>query len=255
MTFEFESTAPVLGTPVAMTRYEDAVRMILECAAEADRAYLVAAANTHLVTLASRSREYAAALAKFDFIVPDGMPLIWYLNFLEGADLTDRVYGPELMSRCLAASGTEQRHFFLGSSDTMRERLQEVLQRRFPELTIVGGYSPPFGDWDDAEDAKICRAIRRSEAQLVWVGLGCPRQEEFLARMKDRLPWGVYLAVGAAFSLISGAVPQAPKFLQKRGLEWAFRLWAEPRRLWRRYLVHNSLFVWGVLREVVSRRR
>jgi N-acetylglucosaminyldiphosphoundecaprenol N-acetyl-beta-D-mannosaminyltransferase len=183
------------------------------------------------------------------------MPLIWYLNFLEGADLTDRGYGPELMSRCLAASGTEQRHFFLGSSDTMRERLQEVLQRRFPELTIVGGYSPPFGDWDDAEDAKICRAIRRSEAQLVWVGLGCPRQEEFLARMKDRLPWGVYLAVGAAFSLISGAVPQAPKFLQKRGLEWAFRLWAEPRRLWRRYLVHNSLFVWGVLREVVSRRR
>ena len=103
------------------------------------------------------------------------------------------------MTRCLAASGTEQRHFFLGASDAMRERLKEILKQRFPALTIVGGYSPPFGDWDDAEDAKICRAIRESEAQLVWVGLGCPRQEEFLARMKDRLPWGVYLAVGAAF--------------------------------------------------------
>jgi N-acetylglucosaminyldiphosphoundecaprenol N-acetyl-beta-D-mannosaminyltransferase len=255
MTFQLEPTVPVLGTPVAMTRHDDAVQLILQCAGNADRPYLVAAANTHLITLASRNGNYASTLEKFDFIVPDGMPLIWYLNFFEKADLSDRVYGPELMTRCLAASGSEQRHFFLGASDAMRERLQEVLKQRFPALTIVGGYSPPFGDWDDAEDAKICRAIRESEAQLVWVGLGCPRQEEFLARMKDRLPWGVYLAVGAAFPLISDAVPQAPKFLQKRGLEWAFGLSAGPRRLWRRHLVHNSLFVWGVLREVVRRRR
>jgi N-acetylglucosaminyldiphosphoundecaprenol N-acetyl-beta-D-mannosaminyltransferase len=232
MTFELESTAPVLGTLVAMTRYDDAVQLILQCAGSADRPYLVAAANTHLITLASRNRQYASTLEKFDFIVPDEMPLIWYLNFFEKADLSDRVYGPELMTRCLAASGNEQRHFFLGASVAMRERLQEVLKQRFPALTIVGGYSPPFGDWDDAEDAKISRAIRESEAQLVWVGLGRPRQEEFLARMKDRLPWGVYLAVGAAF-----------------------RLCAEPQGLWRQYLVHNSLFVWGVLREVVRRRR
>jgi N-acetylglucosaminyldiphosphoundecaprenol N-acetyl-beta-D-mannosaminyltransferase len=232
MTFELESTVPVLGTLVAMTRYDDAVRLILQCAGSADRPYLVAAANTHLITLASRNRQYASTPEKFDFIVPDEVPLIWYLNFFGKADLSDRVCGPELMSRCLAASGNEQRHFFLGASVAMRERLQEVLKQRFPALTIVGGYSPPFGDWDDAEDAKISRAIRESEAQLVWVGLGRPRQEEFLVRMKDRLPWGVYLAVGAAF-----------------------RLCAEPHRLWRPYLVYNSLFAWGVLREVVRRRR
>ena len=231
MTFELESTAPILGTLVALSRYDDAVQLILQCAGSADRPYLVAAANTHLIMLASRNRQYASTLDKFDFIVPDAMPLIWYLNFFEKADLSDRVQGPELMTRCLAASGNEQRHFFLGASVSMRERLQEVLKQRFPALTIVGGYYPPFGDWDYAEDAKISRAIRQSEAQLVWVGLGRPRQEEFLARMKDRLPWGVYLAVGAAF-----------------------RLCAE-HRLWRLYLVHNSLFVWGVLREVVRRRR
>src|ERR1700730_815381 len=253
MTFELEPTAPVLGIPIAMTRYGDAVQMILECAASANRQYLVAAANTHLITLASRNQGYAAALTTFDFIVPDGMPLIWYLNFFEKADLTDRVYGPELMLRCFEASSSDLRHFFLGGSDSMRERLADVLKQKFPEVAIVGGYSPPFGDWDEAEDAKICRVIRESNAQLVWVGLGCPRQEEFLARMKNRLPWGVSLAVGAAFSLISGAVPQAPKFLQNRGLEWAFRLCAEPRRLWQRYLVHNSLFVWGVLREMARR--
>jgi N-acetylglucosaminyldiphosphoundecaprenol N-acetyl-beta-D-mannosaminyltransferase len=237
-----------------MTRYDDAVQLILQCAESADRPYLVAAADTHLITLASRNRKYASTLEKFDFIVPDGVPLIWYLNFFEKADLSDRVRGHKLMTRCLAASGNEQRHFFLGASDAVREQLKEILNQRFPALTIVGGYSPPLSDWDDAEDAKISRAIRESEAQLVWVGLGRPRQEEFLARMKDRLPWGVYLAVGAAFPLISGAVPQAPKFLQKRGLEWAFRSGAEPCRLWRRDLVHNSLFVWDVLREVVRRR-
>lgn len=104
----------------------------------------MAAADTHLITLASRNRQYASTLEKFDFIVPYEMPLIWYLNFFQKADLIDRVYGPELMTRCLAASGTEQRHFFLGAPDAIRERLKEVLKQRVSGIDIVGGYFPPF---------------------------------------------------------------------------------------------------------------
>jgi N-acetylglucosaminyldiphosphoundecaprenol N-acetyl-beta-D-mannosaminyltransferase len=243
--------SPVLGFPIAVTDYQEAVTQILHWVAERDRPYLVAAANTHVVTLTKLNTSFAHLLAKFDLVVPDGMPLVWYLNHFRKGELSDRVYGPELMLRCFAASQNGEKHFLLGGSDEMREKLEKALLGRFPGLALAGGYSPPFGSWDANEYDKICQLIEQSGAHLVWLGLGCPKQEEFLARLKPHLAPAVYLAVGAAFPLISGTVRQAPTPLQKAGLEWAFRLLMEPRRLWKRYLLHNSLFLYYVAKERV----
>jgi N-acetylglucosaminyldiphosphoundecaprenol N-acetyl-beta-D-mannosaminyltransferase len=242
--------APVLRLPVAITDYESGVAVLLGWATANAKPRLVAAANTHLVTTARRNPNFDRAIQQFDLIVPDGMPLVWYLNLFEGAALVDRVYGPTLMLRCLEAAPSPFRHFFLGGSPELRQRLEYAVQSRFPHLQIVQGYSPPFGAWEESEDARILGAIAAEKPHFVWVGLGCPKQELFLARLRDRLPRAVYLAVGAAFPLISGAVRQAPPQLQRLGLEWAFRLAMEPRRLWKRYLVNNALFLWFSTLEV-----
>jgi len=242
--FQLPRVAPVLRLPVAIIDYASAVGLLLAWAKARAQPRLVAAANTHLVTTARCDPKFDAAIRQFDLIVPDGMPLVWYLNVLEGAALADRVYGPTLMLRCLEAAPGPYQHFFLGGSPELRQRLEHEVQSRFPRLQIVQGYSPPFGAWEESEDAHILDAISAGKPHFVWVGLGCPKQELFLARLRNRLPPAVYLAVGAAFSLISGAVRQAPPQLQRLGLEWAFRLAIEPRRLWKRYLLNNSLFLW-----------
>jgi N-acetylglucosaminyldiphosphoundecaprenol N-acetyl-beta-D-mannosaminyltransferase len=243
--------SPVLGFPIAVTDYGEAVAQVLRWAAQPNRPYLLAAANTHVITLTKLSASFTQTLSKFDLVVPDGMPLVWYLNHFREGGLSDRVYGPELMLRCFAAARQGERHFLLGGTDEMREKLEKALTDRFPGLVFVGGYSPPFGGWNTSEDDKICHLVGQSGAQLIWLGLGCPKQEEFLARSKSHLTPAVYLAVGAAFPLISGTVRQAPLLLQKAGLEWAFRLLMEPRRLWKRYLLHNSLFLYYVAMELV----
>lgn len=248
---EIIQRSPILGFPIAVTDYREAVAQILRWAAQRDRPYFVAAANTHVITLTKLRASFAQTLARFDLVVPDGMPLIWYLNYFRKSGLSDRVYGPELMLRCCAAARNGERHFLLGGTDEMRQKMEKALLGRFPGLALAGGYSPPFGPWDSKEDETICRLVGQSGAQLVWLGLGCPKQEEFLARLKPQLGPAVYLAVGAAFPLISGTVRQAPASLQKVGLEWAFRLSMEPRRLWKRYLLHNSLFLYFVAEELV----
>ncbi|RYD26389.1 MAG: glycosyltransferase, partial [Verrucomicrobiaceae bacterium] len=118
------------------------------------------------------------------------------------------------------------------------------MKDRFPGAVIAGAYSPPFGEWPAEEHERIFQLIRDSGASLIWVGLGCPKQERWIARFKDRLPPGVYFGIGAAFAFHANRVRQAPAFLQKIGMEWAFRMLTEPRRLFRRYLVNNSLFLW-----------
>ena len=158
------------------------------------------------------------------------------------------------MLRCLAATTEDYRHFLLGGSEETLAQLRSVLVSKFPAVRIAGCYSPPFGPWPATEDGRIVELIRESNAQFVWVGLGCPKQELLLGRLRERLPPAIYLAVGAAFPLISGAVRQAPVFLQKLGLEWMFRLAMEPRRLWRRYLVNNVLFLYYTGLEMLRKK-
>jgi N-acetylglucosaminyldiphosphoundecaprenol N-acetyl-beta-D-mannosaminyltransferase len=242
-------TIPVIGLPIAATDYRGAVAWIMARSRAPDRAFAVAAANTHLVALARRDPEFGATMGRFDLICPDGMPLVWWVNagLPAGERLRERVYGPTLMLETLRAGVGGQsgaRHFLLGGRESTLEKLRARFAADFPGVTIAGSYSPPFGDWPADEFERIAARIREARATLVWVGLGCPKQEHWIARHLDRLPPAVYLAIGAAFAFHAGEVPQAPPFLQRHGLEWAYRLWAEPRRLFRRYFTYNSLFLW-----------
>lgn len=245
-------TVPVIGLPIAATDYDGAVAWVLEHALDTQQAHAVEAANTHVVALSKHEPEFGETMSRFDLIVPDGMPLVWAINRQLGnhEKLQDRVYGPNLMLRVLEATSgrSEFRHFLLGGKQSTLEKLTANFAGRFPNTVIAGSYSPPFGDWPADEFDRICAKIRESGANLIWVGLGCPKQENWIAKHKAKLPPGVYFGIGAAFAFHAGEVSQAPKFLQNIGLEWVYRLAAEPRRLFKRYLTYNSIFIYHLLR-------
>ena len=254
-TQSFPTTFPVLGLPMAVTNYADAAQRALDAARTLSAPVAVAAANTHLTTLARHDPAFGQAMTKFEMICPDGMPLVWVMNrgLPPEQALSDRVYGPTLMLETLKASAGagDIRHFLLGGKQSTLETLQASLPQRFPGLNLCGAYSPPFGPWDEAEYQRIDAAIRASGANVVWVGLGCPKQEFWIAENKHRLPSAVYFAVGAAFAFHAGEVSQAPKWIQDRGFEWLYRLCAEPRRLFKRYFTYNSLFLYYLLRDSI----
>ncbi len=226
----------------------EATSWILEKAERADRPYAVEAANTHVAALARRDSEFNQAIQSFDLITPDGMPLVWSINaqLPLSQKLTDRVYGPELMRKILEATNhqdSKHSHFLLGGKQSTLKNLTRKFSSLYPYAKITATYSPPFGTWPEEETLSIIQRIKNSGANLIWVGLGCPKQELWIARNKHRLPCGVYFGIGAAFAFHAGEVKQAPKALQKIGLEWAYRLVMEPRRLFRRYFTYNSLFL------------
>ena len=244
---------PVIGLPIAATSYAGAVEWILEHAARRDRSYAVEAANTHVAALARADGEFGVAMRAFDLICPDGMPLVWALNsqLPPSEKLTDRVYGPTLMLETLKATDGKPgfSHFLLGGKQSTLEKLTAGFSERFPNARIAGTYSPPFGEWPENEFDLISRKIRESGANLIWVGLGCPKQEHWIARNKDRLPPGVYFGIGAAFAFHAGEVRQAPAIIQRLGCEWLYRLAMEPRRLFKRYFTYNSLFLYHLVRD------
>lgn len=244
----------VIHLPVAVTDYPGAITWILEKASLSDKAYAVEAANTHVAALARHDSSFGETMRAFDLITPDGMPLVWSINAqLPPAEkLTDRVYGPTLMLKTIAATNkadSPHRHFLLGGKSSTLEKLTARFSREFPHTNISGTYSPPFGDWPESETESIIEKIRTSRANLVWVGLGCPKQEHWIAKNKHRLPPAVYFGIGAAFAFHAGETKQAPPSLQKLGLEWLYRLITEPRRLFKRYFIYNSLFLYYSLKE------
>lgn len=244
----------VIGLPIAVIDYAGAITWILEKATAGDVVYAVEAANTHVVALARHDPDFGASMEKFDLITPDGMPLIWSINSQLPIEekLTDRVYGPTLMLKTFEASNKPNspfRHFLLGGKSNTLDKLTTRITKEFPNANIAGIYSPPFGAWPDNETQSIIQAIRDSRANLVWVGLGCPKQEHWIAKNKHLLPPAVYFGIGAAFAFHAGEVKQAPTLLQKIGLEWLYRLAMEPRRLFKRYLTHNTLFLYHILRD------
>lgn len=239
----------IISFPVAATDYKEVTTWCREKATAADRPYAVSAANTHLLSLARHNRDFGRVMRRFDLICPDGMPLIWTLNARLPSDkkLKDRVYGPTLMLELLKATEGqgESGHFLLGG----KQETLDKLSARFQQNDIAGLYSPPFGEWPAGEHEKIKTLIRESGARFVWLGLGCPKQEQWIADHLESLPPAVYFGVGAAFAFHAGEVRQAPALFQKSGMEWLYRLCAEPRRLWKRYAVHNSLFLFYTVKD------
>ncbi len=240
----------VLGTAISRTTFDE-VLSLLETPRD-DRASVVAVCNVHSVMTARRDPTVAAALADADVATPDGMPLVWALN-LAGHHQPERVYGPELMRRALEERHG-LRHFLYGSTAEVLARLRRRVEKNNPDVQIVGTHSPPFGPIDQTMLDDATDRILRSEADVVWVGLGMPKQERWMIQMRDRLPRVTLLGVGAAFDFLAGTKPQAPRWMQQAGLEWLFRLATEPRRLWRRYLWNNPAFL-GLLAIQVLKSR
>ena len=243
----------VIGLPVAATDYAGAVAWILGKAALADRAYAVEAANTHVASLARSDEDFGETMRQFDLITPDGMPLVWTINaqLPPTEKLTERVYGPTLMLETIKATQgkPELRHFLLGGKQSTLDKLTAKFSSDFPDAHIAATHSPPFGEWPDNETDSIISKIRASRANLIWVGLGCPKQEHWIAKNKHLLPPAVYFGIGAAFAFHAGEVKQSPALFQKLGLEWAYRLAMEPRRLFKRYLTYNSLFMFYAVKD------
>jgi N-acetylglucosaminyldiphosphoundecaprenol N-acetyl-beta-D-mannosaminyltransferase len=183
--------------------------------------------------------------------VPDGMPLVWAMRSW-GEKIRTRVYGPDFFELCLKAPADHGfTHFFYGSTDDTLGKLKTAVATRFPSARVVGAYAPPFRALDAAEEDKIARMINDSGATILWVALGAPKQELWIARMADKLTCPVLVAVGAGFDFIAGTVKQAPDWMQDNGLEWLYRFIQEPRRLWWRYCYYNPLFIIRVLWERV----
>jgi len=248
-------TVEVVGVPLAVTDYEQTLGWMDAMVAERERGY-VCVCNVHTVMASQEDPELRAALLGSSLNVPDGQPLVWAMNAL-GQSLRDRVYGPELMARaCARAALTGQRFYLYGGrdSDALLE-LGNRLRRRYEGINIVGGYAPPFRHLTDAERSAVADDINESEADVVWVGIGVPKQEKWMAALRPDLEAPVLVGVGAAFDFLAGLVPQAPPMLQKAGLEWAYRLAQEPRRLWRRYLRYNPRFVVAMARQLAAHRR
>ena len=245
----------VLGIPIALTDYEQMLDWIDDTVAAREPGY-VCVSNVHALMAAKEDPELRSALTSSSVNVPDGMPLVWALNLL-GHSLKDRVYGPELMARSCARAARNSGRMYLygGRNQGALVQLTLNLRRRFPGLRIVGGYSPPHRPLTPGERAAVVEEINASDADIVWVGIGVPKQEKWMDEMRQDLDAPLLIGVGAAFDFHAGLVPQAPAFLQDAGLEWAYRLVQEPRRLWRRYLRYNPRFVGAFARQVVAERR
>jgi N-acetylglucosaminyldiphosphoundecaprenol N-acetyl-beta-D-mannosaminyltransferase len=245
---------PVLGIPLALTDYDETLDWI-DATVATDRSGYVCVAAVHTVMVCQEDPELREAVLNADFTVPDGQPLVWAMNAL-GHHLPSRVYGPELMDRaCARAAKTGLKMYLYGGRNQgALVQLALNLRRRYPGLQIVGGYAPPYRELTSEEEDAVVEEINRSGAELVWVGIGVPKQEKWMAKMRDRLTAPVLVGVGAAFDFHAGLVPQAPAWMQRRGLEWTYRLAREPRRLWRRYARYNPRFVAAFARQYAAHR-
>jgi N-acetylglucosaminyldiphosphoundecaprenol N-acetyl-beta-D-mannosaminyltransferase len=245
----------VLGVPLGLTDYDGALDWIDDMVQTHEQGY-VCVCNVHTVMASAEDPQLRSALLDSSLNVPDGQPLVWALNLL-GHSLDDRVYGPELMARsCARAVDSGQRMYLYGGRNQgALVQLALNLRQRYPGVRIVGGYSPPHRPLSAEERAAVTKEINDSRADVVWVGIGVPKQEKWMAEMREDLKAPVLIGVGAAFDFHAGLVPQAPPWLQESGLEWAYRLAHEPRRLWRRYTRYNPRFVAAFTRQLRDHRR
>jgi N-acetylglucosaminyldiphosphoundecaprenol N-acetyl-beta-D-mannosaminyltransferase len=249
------ATLEVLGIPLALIDYAQTLDWIEAMIAEGQRGY-VCVCNVHAVMAAAEDSELRQALSRSSINVPDGQPLVWAMRAL-GHRLKTRVYGPELMARaCARAVSAEQRlYLYGGRNQGALVQLALNLRQRYPGIKIVGGYSPPHRPLTDEERVAVVREINASKADVVWVGIGVPKQEKWMAEMRATLKAPVLIGVGAAFDFHAGLVPQAPAWMQDLGLEWGYRLAREPRRLWRRYARYNPRFIVAFGRQLTDHRR
>lgn len=247
------TTYPVLGAPIDVVTADQAVARISAWGRAHESRY-VCICNVHSVVTASRDMAFMKVLAGADMATPDGAPIAWMLR-KQGAGNQARVSGPDLMlAYCAHAAASGEPMFLYGSTEETLGLLKQHLRKRWPALPIAGTQAPPFRPLTAEEDAAVVRLINESGASTVWVSLGCPKQEQWMAAHRGCVK-AVMVGVGAAFDFHAGTINRAPAWMQDKGLEWLHRLWSEPGRLWKRYLHTNLIFMAAALRQLLTRGR
>lgn len=245
-------TRSILGLNIATSSYEETVQKSIEWARNRESRALFFA-NVHVVMEAFDNARFRESINRADMINPDGMPLVWALRAL-GEPSASRVYGPDAMLAMLRSAETFGIPVgFYGGSESALDLLLSTVRERFPELEITFTLSPPFRPLTAEEDSEIVRSIADSGARILFVGLGCPKQEAWIMDHVGRIP-AVMFGVGAAFDFVAGSKPQAPRWMMRSGLEWVFRFMHEPRRLAGRYLKHNPRFIALFLQQLAGSR-
>jgi N-acetylglucosaminyldiphosphoundecaprenol N-acetyl-beta-D-mannosaminyltransferase len=243
----------VVSLNVNVCNHDSAIEEIGELVRRGDGGY-VCFSTVHMIMESYDNPQYGARVNAADFIVPDGMPLVW-MQKLQGVKGANRVRANDLMIMlCAYAEKNSLSVGFYGGKQTVIDAILERAKIDYPNLRIAYAFSPPFRPLTDAEDDEIVAEIREKKPDLLFMGLGCPKQENWMAAHKNRLK-AVMLGVGASFDFYAGNVKESPEWLGKLGLEWLFRLTQEPRRLWRRYLILNPRFVWLALMQLIKSKR
>jgi N-acetylglucosaminyldiphosphoundecaprenol N-acetyl-beta-D-mannosaminyltransferase len=242
----------VLNAQIDVISWADALSVISKWASAHESRY-VCICNVHSVVTATQDRDFEQVVNRADLATPDGAPIAWMLRRL-GFKGQGRINGPDLMLKyCELAAGRNEGVFLFGSTESTLRTLQVKLRERFPSLRVAGAISPPFRPLTDQEDADIVAAINASGAGTVWVSLGCPKQEKWMAQHRDRIN-AVMIGVGAAFDYHAGTIRRAPSWMQESGLEWLHRMASEPRRLTKRYVQTNSVFLVKALQQLMRGR-
>ncbi len=233
----------VLGVPVHAVQIPDVVVQMESWIRERSPGHFIVAANTHVIMECRESPAFKDAVNAADLVTPDGMPLVW-IGRRRGFPLKKRAYGPELMGAFLNRSASlGYRHFFYGGTPKTVESLVAKLRDRWPTLQIAGFYAPPFRPLTKEEDRRVVEMVNEAAPDVLWVGLGCPKQEQWMYSHRLRLQVPAMVGVGQAFDLLAAVKRQAPGWMRDHGAEWLFRLFSEPKRLWRRYLIYGSKFI------------
>lgn len=245
--------AQVLGCHIDALAWDDALNRMRSWASLRESRY-ICICNVHSVITAGRDDQFGQVVAAADMVTPDGAPVAWMLRRLGFAG-QQRINGPDLMWKyCGDASSRNESIFLYGGTQETLDKLRQRLHKDFPGLKVAGAYSPPFRAMTEEEDEATVQMINASGAGTVWVGLGCPKQEKWMSAHRGRVR-AVMVGVGAAFDYHAGTISRAPAWMRNSGLEWLHRLCSEPRRLWKRYLVTNTLFIFGAARQLLGLRQ
>ena len=243
----------ILGVQFSAINLNDASRVIEDLIEQKKKGYVcVCPVSTILECI--RDDHFRRIVNEATLVTPDGMPSVW-IGKRRGFKSMERVYGPDLMlAVCDLSRRKGYRHYFYGATDEVLNSLELKLKERFPQLNVCGKFAPPFRPLTEKEDEEIMKIINQSAPDVLWVGLGSPKQDLWISSHRQTLDVPVMLAVGAAFDFLSGAKPQAPRWMQLSGLEWLFRLCTEPARLWRRYLIGNTQFILLMLKDAIRKK-